>query len=372
MAINKVSTSSKSHGAMRNVIQYVLQDKKVKNGFVEITGPYDADTINWDDVYKAFLHEKRLWNKDSGRMYAHNIISFHKDEKITPEQCLAIGTQFVEHFFSDYQSLIAVHLDKEHLHVHIVSNSVSFVDGKKIHQTKHDLERQKEYTNSLCKSMSLSVAEKGKHFDGSVIEEGNIITWNKDKYHFLTDKTKKSYMVDCAVAVIETVAVSVNRQEFVAKMKERGWNVKWEDTRKHIVFQDSNGNKVRDSNLSKTFSLDISKEALSNEFDRNSTLSKYNAEINSAEISLDITKTVSDHSRISGISGKDYTRTGRFKGTRQTRGYRTDTGSSVRERKIEGRNINAPGNEKSVTGKAAETAGTVTEDNKGKGRGRGR
>jgi len=372
MAINKVSASSKSHGAMRNVIQYVLQDKKVREGFVEITGPYDADTINWDDVYKAFLYEKRLWNKDSGRMYSHNIISFHKDEKITPEQCLAIGTQFVEHFFSDYQSLITVHMDKEHLHVHIVSNSVSFVDGRKIHQTKHDLERQKEYTNSLCKSMGLSVAEKGKHFDGSAIEEGNIITWNKDKHHFLTDKTRKSYMVECAVAVMETVAVSVNRQEFVAKMKERGWNVKWEDTRKHIVFQDSNGNNVRDSNLSKTFSLDISKEALSNEFKRNSTLSKYNAEINSAELCLNTAKAISDNSRVSKISGKDYTRTGRYKGTRQERGCRTDTGSSVRECKIDGRNINAPGNEKSVTGKKSEAAGATVEDIKGKGRNRGR
>ena len=53
MAINKVvNKSTKSHGAMRNVIEYVLRDDKVKQGFVEITGPYAADTINYDDVYK--------------------------------------------------------------------------------------------------------------------------------------------------------------------------------------------------------------------------------------------------------------------------------------------------------------------------------
>ena len=74
MAINKVvNKSTKSHGAMRNVLEYVLRDEKIKEGFVEITGPYDADTINYDSVYQAWLAEKRLWDKDSGRMYAHNI-----------------------------------------------------------------------------------------------------------------------------------------------------------------------------------------------------------------------------------------------------------------------------------------------------------
>ncbi len=346
--------------------------KKVREGFAEITGPYNAETINWDDVYKAFLHEKRLWNKDSGRIYAHNIISFHKDEHISPEQCLEIGKQFVEQFFSGYQNLIAVHQDKEHLHIHIVTNSVSYTDGKKIHQTKHDLERQKEYTNSLCKSMGLSVAEKGKHFDGSSIEEGNIITWSKDKYHFLTDKTKKSYIVDCAVAIMEAIPVSLNQQDFINKMSEQGWEVKWEDNRKHIVFQNKNGDKVRDSNISQTFSLDINKEALGREFERNRSFSKYTAEINSAELRLDSAKTVSDYSRISGISGKDYPRTGRFKSARQTRGYRTDKGSSVGECKIDRRNINFQGNGQSITEERKETAGKVAEDNKGKGRNRGR
>lgn len=52
-------------------------------------------------------------------------------------------------------------------------------------------------------------------------------------------------------------------------MKESGWDVNWSDKRKHIVFQNQDGKKVRDSNLSKTFHLDISKEVLESEFNRN-------------------------------------------------------------------------------------------------------
>lgn len=52
-------------------------------------------------------------------------------------------------------------------------------------------------------------------------------------------------------------------------MKQFGWNVNWTEKRKHITFQNQDGKKVRDSNLSKTFHLDISKEGLENEFNGN-------------------------------------------------------------------------------------------------------
>ena len=143
MAINKVvNKSTKSHGAMRNVLEYILRDEKVREGYVEIAGPFSGDTVNYDTLYRSWLAEKRLWQKDSGRMYTHNIISFHKDEPVTSGQVLEIGKAFAEEFFSGYQYLVGVHQDKEHLHCHIVTNSVSYLDGRKLHQTKRDLENK--------------------------------------------------------------------------------------------------------------------------------------------------------------------------------------------------------------------------------------
>ena len=270
MAINKVvNKSTKSHGAMRNVLEYVLRDEKNKDGYVEISGPYSGNTINYDEVYRTWLQEKQTWDKDSGRMYAHNIISFHKDENTTPEQVLEIGRTYAERYFSGFQYVIAVHQDKDHLHCHIVTNSVSYIDGHKLHQTKQDLDRQKEFTNDLCREQGLSVTEKGHHFDGSLIEEGEITAWSKDKYNLLINDSKKCYVADCAIAIMETVPQSASRDDFIAKMNEFGWSVQWEDSRKHIVFQNENGDKVRDSNIEKTFAgMKVSKEALTNEFER--------------------------------------------------------------------------------------------------------
>ena len=270
MAINKtINKRTNTHGAMRNCIEYVLRQDKTNELFTCVTGPYCHDEINYDLVYRTFLEEKKLWDKDSGRMYAHNIISWHKDEQITPEQALEFGKEFAENWFSGFQTLVAVHKDKDHIHCHLVTNSVSYEDGRKLHNTRKDLECMKQLTNQMCRERGLTVAEKGKHFDGSQIEKGEVIAWSKDKYNLFRQQVKDSFVADCAMAVLKALENCISKEKFIEKTKQFGWNVNWTEKRKHITFQNQDGKKVRDSNLSKTFHLDISKEDLENEFDRN-------------------------------------------------------------------------------------------------------
>ena len=281
MAINKtINKRTNTHGAMRNCIEYVLQRDKTSELLTYVTGPYCHDEINYDLVYRTFLEEKKMWDKDSGRMYAHNIISWHKDEQITPEQALEFGKEFAENWFSGFQTLVAVHKDKDHIHCHLVTNSVSYEDGRKLHNTKKDLERMKQLTNQMCLEKGLTVAEKGKHFDGSQIEKGEVIAWSKDKYNLFRQQVKDSFVADCAMAVLRALENCISKEKFIEKMKQFGWNVNWTEKRKHITFQNQDGKKVRDSNLSKTFHLDISKEGLENEFDGNRQKFRGNREEN--------------------------------------------------------------------------------------------
>ena len=270
MAVNKtINKRTNTHGAMRNCIEYVLRQDKTSELITYVTGPYCHNEINYDLVYRTFLEEKKMWNKDTGRMYAHNIISWHKDEQITPEQAFEFGKEFAENWFSGFQTLVAVHKDKDHIHCHLVTNSVSYEDGRKLHNTRKDLERMKQLTNQMCRERGLTVAEKGKHFDGSQIEKGEVIAWSKDKYNLFRQQVKDSFVADCAMAVLKALENCISKEKFIEKMKQFGWNVNWTEKRKHITFQNQDGKKVRDSNLSKTFHLDISKEGLENEFDRN-------------------------------------------------------------------------------------------------------
>ena len=270
MAVNKtINKRTNTHGAMRNCIEYVLRQDKTSELLTYVTGPYRHDEIDYDLVYRTFLEEKKMWNKDTGRMYAHNIISWHKDEQITPEQAFEFGKEFAENWFSGFQTLVAVHKDKNHIHCHLVTNSVSYEDGRKLHNTRKDLERMKQLTNQMCRERGLTVAEKGKHFDGSQIEKGEVIAWSKDKYNLFRQQVKDSFVADCAMAVLKALENCISKEKFIEKMKQFGWNVNWTEKRKHITFQNQEGKKVRDSNLFKTFHLDISKEGLENEFNGN-------------------------------------------------------------------------------------------------------
>ena len=270
MAVNKtINKRTNTHGAMRNCIEYVLRQDKTSELLTYVTGPYCHNEINYDLVYRTFLEEKKMWNKDTGRMYAHNIISWHKDEQITPEQAFEFGKEFAENWFSGFQTLVAVHKDKDHIHCHLVTNSVSYEDGRKLHNTRKDLERMKQLTNQMCRERGLTVAEKGKHFDGSQIEKGEVIAWSKDKYNLFRQQVKDSLVADCAMAVLKALENCISKEKFIEKMKQFGWNVNWTEKRKHITFQNQEGKKVRDSNLFKTFHLDISKEGLENEFNGN-------------------------------------------------------------------------------------------------------
>ena len=270
MAINKtINKRTNTHGAMKNCIEYVLRQDKTSEQLTYVTGPYCHDEINYDLVYRAFLEEKKVWDKDSGRMYAHNIISWHKDEQITLEQAFEFGKEFAEKWFQGFQTLVAVHKDKDHIHCHLVTNSVSYEDGRKLHNTKKDLERMKQLTNQMCRERGLTVVEKGKHFDGSQIEKGEVIAWSKDKYNLFRQQVKDSFVADCAMAVLKALENCISKEKFIEKMKQFGWNVNWTEKRKHITFQNQEGKKVRDSNLFKTFHLDISKEGLENEFNGN-------------------------------------------------------------------------------------------------------
>lgn len=251
---------------MKKCIGYVLGEGKSDALYEYVDGPYAYDEITADNVYKAFIEEKKLWNKDSGRMSSHYVLSFHCDEKISAEEVFEFAKEFYGEIFSGYQFLMAVHLDKDHLHAHAVINTVSYMDGSKLHISAKDLDMQKKLCNEMCAKRGLTVAKKGYHFDGSKMAEGEVISWRKDDYNMLRYNANKSLKAKCMVDVKHALNQSISRDDFIHKMKERGWIVKWSDKGKYIVFEEKSGFKIRSTTLGKSLNMNLDKEAMENEF----------------------------------------------------------------------------------------------------------
>ncbi|WP_078786405.1 hypothetical protein [Eubacterium ruminantium] len=114
----------------------------------------------------------------------------------------------------------------------------------------------------------MNVAAKGKHFDGSEMEPGEITAWSKKKYKVLTNTERNSYMIDCAQAIVETIPECNNSDEFFERMRYRGWDVSWNVSRTHIIFRSIKGVLFSDINLAGTFCINVGLEDLLYELER--------------------------------------------------------------------------------------------------------
>lgn len=108
---------------------------------------------------QKMMATKKKYGKTDKRLAYHIIQSFAPGE-ITPELAHEIGIKYAEAWLGDYEVVIGTHLDRGHLHNHLVVNSVSCVDGRKFHMNKSEF-YSKLYgiSNDLCRKYGLSVIE---------------------------------------------------------------------------------------------------------------------------------------------------------------------------------------------------------------------
>lgn len=271
--VKAINTRAKSSAALSNTLDYIYKDKKVTEELKVVTGDYFEEKVTADLVYQQFKETKKFWNKAGGRQYKHFVISFHPDEKITPEETLLVGKEWAERCFPGFTCALASHIDSDHCHCHVVVNSVNSIDGSKVHLSKSDFKQMKKINDEICEAHGLSVCVKGKHFDGSDIGEGTIRSYDKRDYRLMTTDGKKSLKTDCISAVLACMTTATSKEEFISQMETYGYEVKWEDNRKYITFTHiESGKSFRDKNLAETYSIELSKEVLEDAFNRNKTV----------------------------------------------------------------------------------------------------
>ena len=271
MAIIKaVNGNNKTKAGLKGVIKYVLQETKTSQTLVSGVGDFltDDTVLNCENTYKEFQRIKKMFSKDTGRKYMHVVMSFAPHEG-TPEQIHRLGVEFAEKVWPDHQVLVVTHTDREHLHNHFVINSVSYIDGNKLHWKKEDLQKAKEYCVELCKREGLHIAKKGEHVDGTPFQKGDITVWSKNLYHLLERaqyEDSGSYVLDCVNTILRAAEKAADKLSFCDEMSIHGWKVTWSDSRKYITFENSEGKKVRNRTLTKHLGIDFSKETVEEQF----------------------------------------------------------------------------------------------------------
>lgn len=236
--------SSKAN--IKRIISYVTQDKKTN---VNLISGKDCMA---ESCLEEMLYTKNLYHKNSGRQYIHIIQSFDPKDNLSAEQVHNVGIKLAN-TFNGFQVLVATHIDKNHLHNHLVINSVSFENGYKIQMSKKDLQYIKDYSDKLCLEIGASIIPKK--------EKTNYIKRNE----YRVAEQGKSWKFKLMNAIDLSLAESNTKEAFIKNMNKLGYQVNWTDTRKYITYTTPEGYKCRDNKL---YDEKYSKGAMENEFRR--------------------------------------------------------------------------------------------------------
>lgn len=203
----------------RTVINYVCNKEKTTDKLIS-----GKDCMPESCEYE-FAEVKKTFGKTDGRTYYHMIQSFSPDDRITPEQAHEVGLQMAE-LFEGYQVLVVTHTNKAHIHNHLVINSVNFENGKKLTISNQELERIKNYSNSIC------------------LQNGWDVTEAKTRRN-RNPKWKQIIIEDALTAMAE----SYSMDEYISKLKELGIYVSYNPDYKYMTYSDAEGHKCRDAKL---------------------------------------------------------------------------------------------------------------------------
>ena len=159
MAITKILNIQESEGRnpashLKNALEYIQNPDKTEE-CVLVGG------INClpDTAFEQMEETKNIFHKTGKRQGYHVIISFSPEEKVTAEQAMYVLEHFAKDVLGDdYEAVYAVHTDREHMHGHLIWNSVSMTTGKKYNSPKNNWKNHLQpITNKYCDELGLSV-----------------------------------------------------------------------------------------------------------------------------------------------------------------------------------------------------------------------
>ena len=158
---NPVKTERFSEEDLSHLLDYTQNRDKTEHQLY-VTG-FNCDPANACDTMNA---TRKRWGKDGeGHVLAYHVIQSFKPGEVTPEQAHNIGCEFARRYLAErYEVTVSTHLDKSHLHNHIVFNSVAFVDGKMYRNQFRDYYQGiRQISDDLCRENRLKVIDPKGH-----------------------------------------------------------------------------------------------------------------------------------------------------------------------------------------------------------------
>lgn len=262
--IGKASIKSNVH--MENAIGYIAKEEKAMPlndmkkylserldhvGQVNTASGERATFINCNaqNTYKEFENMRKAFNQDKGVIAHHYYQSFQKDDNVTPEQAHQIGVELAKKMFPNFQVAIATHIDREHIHNHIIVNSCNIVTGQKWYSNKRTLSDIRKESDRLCLANGLGVITKNNKYQGL------------DRTTYQLGLKGKSWKINLVHDLDVAVERCKSKEDFISFLRGKDYSVRYTDS--HITIT-KNGEKkgIRVDTLARQFGDKYKKASL--------------------------------------------------------------------------------------------------------------
>ena len=235
--IHFINNKTQTAGGMKNVLNYVSRkEKTVSEDKRFVTGVNCSPETALDEMTAT----KNLYHKPDGRLYHHLVQSFPSGYEIEPELAHKIAVELAEKAFGKYEVVVATHIDREHIHNHLVMNSVSFEDGKKYHSNKESVEQLMKLSDEICQRYGVHTLDSPK-------KKMNRDYLSDSEYR--SAKRGESFKWELMNVINQVMKQAKTKKQFCFLMKQQGYDVRWEDNRKYITYTCPNGRRCRDNKL---------------------------------------------------------------------------------------------------------------------------
>jgi len=225
------------------VIKYAMNGDKTA-GRNEKACYVTGVNCNSDTALEEMLSVQSHFGKTGGNVAYHCYQSF-KPGEVTAEQCHRLGVDLARRMWGDkYQVLVATHLDRDHLHNHLICCSVSFIDGKKFNDNKGAYARFRRLSDEICIENGLSIIEKPK---GKTPRQ----------LHFAEKKGEPTKYNLMREAIDKAISLSIDTRSFLSIMKQQGYVIDHNPSRKYPTIRSIDSKKaVRMYHLGSEYKLD--------------------------------------------------------------------------------------------------------------------
>lgn len=199
-----------------------------------------------------FANTKEIMNSQSKNLGRHLIQSFMPDE-VTPDIAHQIGQELCDkHLKGRYEYVMTTHVDRGHIHNHIIFNNVSFVDGKAYISNKKSYHQIRNISDELCSQHGLSV------IGGDIKGKFNGVSYKE----YQERKSGNSYKAKLQYAIDSAIKKSKNWDGFLENLKHDGYEIK---PGKHISFKAINQERfTRSKTIGPDYTEDRIKERIAN------------------------------------------------------------------------------------------------------------